>query len=163
VRVLRHRQGAVRRLLVAALNSGSKRHARTARGTCLAQWSVRWFLSARVVHSLPIRRKRDCNAGERASPANCMQSDARRRHSKARFRENSSSDMAHCPQKADATIARHRASRRWSMPQKSAEKTSFGGCRDVSRTSQAGPWSNARNETMVPAKLESDGYRALEA
>jgi hypothetical protein len=50
-----------------------------------------------------------------------MQSDAKRRHSKACFREYSSSDMAHCPQKADATIAQHRASCRWSMPQKTEE------------------------------------------
>jgi hypothetical protein len=46
--------------------------------------------SARVVHTLAIRRKCCCNARLGTSPANCIQSAAKRMHSSACFRKSDS-------------------------------------------------------------------------
>jgi len=43
--------------------------------------------SAWAVHTFAIRKKCRCKAGLRTSPTNCMQSDAKRRHSKSCFRD----------------------------------------------------------------------------
>ena len=50
--------------------------------------------SAWICNAFAIRTKCDCKAGSGTSHANCMQSDAKRRHSNSCFRNFSDSDIA---------------------------------------------------------------------
>lgn len=49
----------------------------------------------KLLHIPAIRRKCDCKSGLVTSPANCLQSAARRKHSRSCFRRNSDSDIAY--------------------------------------------------------------------
>jgi hypothetical protein len=93
--------------------SGNRRSSRVAApGPC----------SAKLDHTLAIRRKNDCKAGLCTSPTNCIQSAARRMHSNSYFRQLSDSGTAHL---LDAWVPDryiHRVSCRWSMPQRKADK-----------------------------------------
>jgi hypothetical protein len=80
--------------------------------------------SAFAVHTLAIRRKRRCKAGLRTSATNCMQSDAKRRHSKSSFRDLFESRTAHHLKYRGLTIAWGRWFCRWSMPRIKEDKSS---------------------------------------
>jgi hypothetical protein len=56
--------------------------------------------------------------GRSTSPANCIQSDAKRKHSKSCFRMLSHSDIVHLLKHRCSNIAQHSVSCGWSTPQR---------------------------------------------
>ena len=82
--------------------------------------------SASLFQTLAIRRNCDRRTGLTLLLANCVKSDARRRHSKSCFREYSESVIVHASNKGRRTIAWHRLACRWSTPRTEAQKRSPG-------------------------------------